>query len=754
MNRWLPLTLLGLMPFLALLPVSAQAEYVPVYNPEMTVSPTSEKITIDGVISPGEWEQAAVADNFAEHSPGDQIQPPVDTKVLVTYDEENFYAAFICYDDPAEVRASFCKRDRIFQDDYVILCLDTYGDGATAFELAANPFGIQGDLFFSSGRGEDISYDLIFDTAGQINDEGWVVEFSIPFSSLRFPDQPEQLWKVDFWRNDHRDSRYQMSWAAYDRDEPCWPCQWGTMHGLKDLTPPKGLELLPAIVGHQAGERTGDDSGNEDPFENGKVVTRGSLTAKYGLSSNITAEATIRPDFSQVESDAAQIDVNSRFALFYPEKRPFFMEGSDLFDTWFNAVYTRSINDPSVAGKITGRSGNTSFAALSALDRNTAIILPFEEHSHFVQNGESWSNIFRVKQELAEQTSIGVVGTDRRYTDGGNGSLFGVDSRIRLNRNYSLEMQYLHSFTTEPDDSTLTADFHNETFDGGKYTQGFNGEKFNGHGLYTSFEREGRNWSFDFDYWDRSPTFRAENGFETSNAKRTTSVSTNYIFRFEDSTWLDWIQPSARMASTWNYDGERKDIYGQATVEWALRKAQISSHSSFMNSKEVYAGTEYDLWFLHICARSTPSGWLSFGAHFNYGNTIYYSGEEVGRQTDYGVWANFRPWDRLLWEPRFSHSDSKAIGRDETFFNGFITRHRVGLQITRELSMRLVLQYNDFRELWEADPLLTYQLNPFSIFYVGSTRDYQLYDTGNSPDQSWQLASRQYFVKFQYLFRI
>jgi len=669
---------------------------------------------------------------------------------MVTYDSDNLYVGFICYDDPASIRASFCKRDRIFQDDNVLVCLDTYGDGATAFEIGANPFGIQGDLFFSAGNGEDMSYDLIFHTAGRITDQGWEVEFAIPFSSLRFPDQDEQVWKVDFWRNRSRDVRYQMSWAAYDRDESCWPCQWGTMTGLKDLTPAKGLELLPSVVSQQAGSRT-----DENNFDNGPLVTRGSFTAKYGLSSNITLEGTVRPDFSQVESDAAQIDVNSRFALFYPEKRPFFMEGSDLFGTWFNAVYTRSINDPTVAGKITGRSGKTSFAILSALDRSTAIILPFEENSYFVQNGESVSNIFRAKYEMGDQSSIGVIGTDRRYRDGGSGSLFGVDSRIRLDNNHQLELQYLHSFTTEPDDSQLTASFHEETFDNGKYTRGFDGESFNGHGLYASFEREGRNWFLDFDYWDRSPTFRAENGFETYNSQRSGSVSTNYLFRFDDSPLLEWFKPSFFALRSWNYDGIRKSDLMRIDFDARFRWAQSGFHPKYEKFSEVFQGVEFDnLWTSHICMRATPSERIHLGGYLNYSNRIYYQDMVVGRQTDSGLWCDLRPWDRLLVETNLTYSRSRALEGEETYFDGYITRSKISLQISRELSTRLILQYNSFSETWEADPLLTYQLNPFSIFYIGSTRDYRMFSPNNNPETTWQLSDRQYFVKFQYLFRI
>ena len=727
----------------------------PRLHPEMTIRPTSREISIDGIIADGEWADATRTEQFVEHQPGDQTRPLVDTDVLVTYDRDHLYVAFLCHDDPAAVRATFCKRDRIFQDDYVIICLDTFGDAATAFEISCNPYGIQGDLYYSANTGEDINYDLIFHSAGQINDQGWVAEFAIPFDSLRFPDREEQVWKADFWRNSPRDSRYQMSWPRYDRDQSCWPCQWGTLRGIRGLKPPSGLELIPAVVSQQAGGRDRNEDGTAATWNNGDVVTRGSLTARYALSSNLAAAATIRPDFSQVESDAAQIDVNSRFALFYSEKRPFFMEGADLFSTYFNAVYTRSINDPTVAAKVTGRSGRTSFAALSAYDRNTAIILPFEDESYFVRNGESVSNLLRVKQELGDQSYLGFVGTDRRYVDGGSGTLFGADGRLRLDRNFQIEAQYLHSFTEEPDDGDLTADFHAEQFDGGAHTRGFDGESFQGHGLYLSLERDGRSWGFDVDYWERSPTFRAENGFETSNARRNASLYTNYLLRFADSQWLEWVNPSFNVAGVWNTNGLRKDLYGQATLEARFRKHQTSSHSYFTRSREVYAGREYDLWFAHTCVRTTPLAWLDWGGHFNHGKTIYYDGRERGSQTDYGIWADIKPWDHLLIEGSFSHSHSRAIGRDETFFDGFVTRTRIGLQMNRELSLRLILQYDDFRDRWEADPLLTYQLNPFSLFYVGSTRDYRLYGVNNNPEEtSWQLAGRQYFVKFQYLFKV
>ena len=191
--------------------------YVPVYHPELEIKRAPGKIVIDANLDDAGWRGAAVADNFAEHNPGDQTRPDVDTEVLVTYDEDNLYVAWICYDDPDEVRATLCQRDQIFGDDYVILALDTYGENALAYEIAANPIGIQGDLLFSIGSGEDGSYDLIFESEGKITPYGYVVEMAVPFSELRFPQVEEQVWRVEFWRNRQRATRYQYSWAAYVR---------------------------------------------------------------------------------------------------------------------------------------------------------------------------------------------------------------------------------------------------------------------------------------------------------------------------------------------------------------------------------------------------------------------------------------------------------------------------------------------------------------------------------------------------------
>ncbi|MFH2055087.1 MAG: DUF5916 domain-containing protein, partial [bacterium] len=321
------------------------ADFEPQWKPTLSVAPRSGEIVIDGDLTDPGWQNAAKADGFAETHPGDQVEPPYPTEVLMTYDESDLYMAFVCHDDPATIRATVSDRDAIFSNDYVGVIFDTFGDFAWAYEIFFNPFGLQGDLRMHADGNEDVSFDLVLFSEGRITNEGYQVEVRIPFRSLRFPNKPEQVWRATFWRNRPRAARERSSWAAIDRDDGCWMCQWGTITGISGITPGRNLEILPSLIGYQTGSRL-DYSNPQSEFSNEDFDGEAALNLKYGLGADITAEVAINPDFSQVESDAEEIDVNNTFTLFYPEKRPFFQRGNDLFATWIDVIYTRSINDP------------------------------------------------------------------------------------------------------------------------------------------------------------------------------------------------------------------------------------------------------------------------------------------------------------------------------------------------------------------------------------------------------------------------
>jgi hypothetical protein len=731
-------------------PVRAH-KYVPVYKPELEVSRAEGPIAIDGNLNDLGWQNAAKAANFAEHNPGDQTKPEVDTEVLITYDDEHLYLGWLCYDDPAEVRASLCERDQIFSGDYVILCLDTFGEATHAYEISANPYGIPGDLLFSSANGEDITYDMNFETAGCITEFGWVAEMAIPFSSLRFPERHEQTWRMDFWRNRPRGSRYQYSWAAYDRDENCWPCQWGTVRGISGVKPGSGLEVLPTVVGHQSGSL--NDAGE---FKNDDIDGDLGLGIAYDFSSELTAEATINPDFSQVESDAAQIDVNSTFALFYSEARPFFQEGSDLFETHFEAVYTRSINDPVVAGKMTWRKGGNSVALLSARDEHSVIILPFEERSVFVLNGKSYSNVLRAKKDFGEQTHLGFVATDRRFDSGGSGSLAGFDGRIRLSPSDVMLFQVLGTYTKEVNNPALEeTSLEGRFFDDGKYTAALDGEEFWGHAWQVRLNHDTRDYGVGADYWERSPTFRAESGFEPSNNSRRLSTYAAGILRFEESEVWDNIYAETNVARIWNFAGIRKDEWVTTDLTFKFRTGQAQIHSQYLYSNERFGGVEFeDIWNAHTCFNLQPTGALGFGGNINYGHRIARTDTVMGKQTSYGLWADIRPLDRMLVEVSYSYMKSDAVDEGVRLFDQSTVNSSIRLQIMRELSARLTLRYDSSRDTWDTDPLITYQINPLSIFYVGSTRRYKDLDRDADGREGWTLTDRQYFMKMQYLLQI
>ena len=741
---------------------TTSGEYTPVYHPTLNAERVQGKISIDGDLSDTGWRNAAMAENFAEHQPGDQTEPPVKTEAFITYDSENLYVAFVCYDDPSKVRATLCERDKIFSDDNTVLLIDTYGDAAWAYELNVNPYGIQGDLLWSRNGGEDSGYDLIWESAGKVTDSGYQVEMAVPFASLRFPDKDVQTWKIDFWRNHPRDIRAQYSWAAYDRDEACWPCQWGTVTGIAGVRPGRGIEIMPTVVGYQAGALTDAD----DPyssFDNEDFDGDISLNGKYSITSDIVAEASYNPDFSQVEADAAQVDVNTNFALSFSERRPFFQEGSDLFRTIFDAVYTRSINDPDFTAKVTARKDRTSIAYLFAHDENSPVIIPSEESSEIFLAGKSTSNILRARQTFGENSQAGFLLTDRRFEDGGSGTVLSADGKFYLSKQYAVEWQAIGTHTAEPEDSVLTfdedePDFHNSTFDEGKYTSGFNGESFWGQALYVGLNRETRDSYVDISYLDRSPTYRAANGFQPKNDMKSARAYGQYVFRFDDGT-LQRIIPSIMIGNAWNYAEERKERFVEISLEKLFNFAQTSMHSMYKRATERWSGIEFDdTWVLHTCLHSTPSKKIAFGGSVNYSHEAALSEDPpvMERELFLSAWFDVRPTDRLFVENWYYYVKGDALETNEELYEGYILRTRWSLQLNKALSVRLVGQYDKFNESFDLDPLVSYRLSPFSVFYVGSTYDYCTYnglgDFGT--DKTTCLTSRQFFMKLQYLFQI
>ena len=329
---------------------SQDTAYHPVLCPSLNVSRLDGKFTLDGDLNDPGWVHAAHTNVFTGCSPHPMTRPPVNTDAFITYDDEYLYVAMIAHDPhPEQIRSSMINRDNIFLDDFMGIILDTYGDATRSFEIYINPRGVQGDLFWTATN-EDMTYDLIYDGESKITSDGWQIEMRIPFKSLRFPNTAIQNFHIAFWRSYPRDVVYKMGSCPIDFRLPCWFCQLGPLTGIENIPHSGSFEFLPSLAATQSASL--HDQTQSTPLINDPVKVKPSLGISYGLGPASSIAATINPDFSQVESDAAQVSVNTTFALFYPEHRPFFQDGSDLFTTYLAAVYTRSIDDPIVTSQL------------------------------------------------------------------------------------------------------------------------------------------------------------------------------------------------------------------------------------------------------------------------------------------------------------------------------------------------------------------------------------------------------------------
>jgi hypothetical protein len=739
--------------------------FIPNLKPGLMVTRLDGVIEIDGDIGDAGWATAARATNFTETFPGDQVRPPVDTEVLITYDDEHLYVAFIVHDDPGAIRASMRARDEIFNDDFVGIILDTYDNQAWAYELFVNPLGIQGDLRWTDD-GEDVGFDLVWESQGRITADGWQAEIAVPFKSLRFPDGGSQEWRVNFWRTHPRDSRRSYTWASISRDDPCYLCQFGTMRGLEGVKPGGSIEALPSIVGSQFGELNDEDD-PDSGFDNKDPDVEASIGLRYSFTSSVAAELTVNPDFSQVESDVEKIDVNTTFALFFPERRPFFQEGSDLFASAFDVVHTRQINDPTFAGKLTGRTDETSFIYLVAHDENTPLLIPEEERTLLAAPGRSVSNIARATRSLGEDNFAGAVLTDRRYEGGGSSTVGGLDAEYRFLQNYTFEVQALVSYTEEPDQPDLIEGVEGDTFDRGKYTVALDGETFGGHGAHVSFEREARHWQSDIEYWDVSPKFRADNGFVFRNSERRFAWDNEYVF-YTENDFLDQVTPEVLVWRRWNSFSQRKGSAIENTLEFRF-KGQTSVELGYDRMEERFRGRYFDGIDLYYGEFNTAfSEMLQFGFWFGAGDRIARTADPapyLGEGSSLDVWGTFKPLRRLVIEPLFNYELLREPETNDIFFEGFVWRVKSNYQFTRELFLRLVLQYDDFEGELNIEPLLTYELNPFTVFYVGASINELDFDhesrrpnadndfTDMRTGDGFEPTSWQVFFKFQYFFR-
>lgn len=704
-------------------------------------------IELSGRLADPLWSLAPEIPITFEVQPGENIPAPQKTIAKILYNSEYIYVGFLCYEtDMKQLRAHVSDRDKIFDDDFAVLIIDTYGDKQRGYEFFVNPLGIQADIL-RSGNNEDDSWEAIWHSAAAVMDSVWTVEMAIPLKSIRFPSQQTQDWIILVGRNYPRSSRAVFSWTPFNRNDPCFLCQGGVLEGIRDVEATSSVEVLPYVVGLQSGALNDTDN-PASSFANGALRGRVGGGIKYSPNPGLVLDAVLNPDFSQVESDASQISVNTTFALFYPEKRPFFLEGTDLFNTGIDAVYSRQINNPIGAAKLTGKTGTVSYAYLAAADRNTAFIVPGEERSSFVSSSlKSFSNIARARYELTDGSFFGGLITTRNL-NGAHNYVGGVDWNYLFAGNYYFRGQLLASSTKEPNNLTLFSS--SRGFRNTAYNAGFDGESYNGTAMQLVLERNARDFSYTLRYRDFSPTFQAQNGFVTSNDFQTVSFSPSYTW-YPRSALIDVAFAFADVGLRFNYAGERKERWVVLGGGMDMKAQTNWNVGVLLLNEELFRGVFFDnLPRLFFNINTRPSSTLSFRVNGNVGKYVYRSGTpQPGVGHNLSASTTLKPTDKLQLTLSYSRSRLVHAETDELFFDGSIARATGVYQFSPEFFVRVISEYNQFGRSFQFYPLVSYKLNPFTIFYAGSTHNLHNFDD----PYGIQLTERQFFVKLQYLWR-
>jgi hypothetical protein len=491
---------------------------------------------IDGKLDDEVWKTATLLKDFYQVQPGENLPPSKPTEVLLGYDSKFLYVAYRAFDERDKVRATIAKRDSIFNDDYVGLFFDTFNDQRKAYELNFNPLGIQADGVMTEGGGEDFSVDLVHESKGEVNEQGYTVEVAIPFKSLRYEAGKDKFWGVHFYRRIKRINNELDMWMPISRDVTNWLSQAGRMTGLEGISTERTLELIPTLTISETGKRVRTRTFGFDPsgratsfsgerFTNKPVDFEPGLTAKWSITPTITLDLALNPDFAQVEADATVVTANQRFPIFFEEKRPFFLEGKDIFSTSNTVVHTRAIVDPDVAIKLTGKRGRNSFGLLAASD-NAPGNFSEEEREEIEQNildggtddrlrfldKNAYIGVLRFKRDVGKESNLGFFATTYNFIERHN-HLFGIDGRFRINpktvTNFELIGTHSRRFFRDAD---LGANIY-RTGNAFAYTYVWD---------YT-----GRNFGYIFIANGRTRDYRSDVGF----VRRTNTNSAEFAFR-------------------------------------------------------------------------------------------------------------------------------------------------------------------------------------------------------------------------------
>jgi hypothetical protein len=700
-----------------LFPGALLAGAQPQAKPPLDIPRLSHAPKIDGVLDNPIWEKEALKiEDFVQLTPKENGPPTEKTVAYVGYDEKNLYLAFRCFDsDPAKVRCSITSRDNIIDDDWILLMLDTFNEKRRAFSFFLNPAGIQIDAMRTEEGGSDnfdLSWDTVFDSAGTIDKDGWTAEIAVPFKSIRFPDQETKAWNIVLARNLPRKGEI-MLWPSYSRDVPGLLTQGQIWRIRGRVEKGKNLEVMPILTSLQ---RQGE-SLNVQPGAN----------VKYGVSSNMTLDFAANPDFSHIEADAPQIDVNLRYALRYQEKRPFFMEGMELFSyPQIEMVYTRRIIDPLWGAKISGKFGKTAYGILSAYDVNPSESL-WDVHSGGANKNESaLFNIVRLKTDVGAGSFLGFSLADKEI-DGSWNRVAGLDGQLRFKDRVFVFFQAVASKTSDEGEITALAP-----------------------ALYAESYYTTKHWTAGGFFKAIHPAFEVSSGFINRTDYRSGGLFSSLTL-YPDKKFLNQVRFQLQA-------GQRESYFGSTVQDqWGRFNLQVrftEFNQLFINlerAMERYAEIDFRKTNLTVESQMNLIGWMPFGFFFQTGDSINYDPEDafLGTSNAYGLFVNFKPSKRLnlgfdlskqtFWE--------KAGGKELWDYN--VVRMRTVYQLSKPLSLRAIVDYNHYYKEIFGSFLISWVLKPGTVFFLGVDNNYLRDELGRYSRNNYNV-----FLKFSYWWRV
>ncbi|MBW3549314.1 MAG: carbohydrate binding family 9 domain-containing protein [Proteobacteria bacterium] len=692
-------------------------------------------ITVDGRLDETAWQQATQVELSYEIQPGDSTDAAVATTAYVAHTDDALLIAFDAREpDPTQIRAFLRDRDALFRDDYAGVMLDTFDDQRRAYQFFVNPLGVQADRVKEEASGrEDDAWDGLWTSAAQITDSGYRIEMRIPFATLRFrPGEDARRWGVRFLRARPRENPYMYANQPIERGARCDLCSMRKLEGFAGIRQGRGLEITPTLTVAQAQSR------EEDGWRGEGVQIEPGVDVAWTPSPSLTLSATLNPDFSQVESDTAQLDLTTSFSLFFPEKRPFFLEAADTFSTPLQVLYTRQIADPDFGLRVTGREGSNAYGAVVARDAVTQLLIPGALGSRFrVLDQPSNAAFARYRHDFEGQTSLGAVTTLRSGEDYRN-ALVGFDGRWQRG-SHTLSGQWLRSDSRYPGELALD--------DAAPV----------GDALLARYSFGNRNWIADLQHTRIDPGFRADLGFIPQ-------VGFGRSFAMAARNWYGANGAAITRISA-GVDGETIDRSDGQLLEREARgfivvRGPLQSIAQITGGirERFWDGRMFDETFRQLYLEATPWAGVRTELVVQTGRQLDLRASRLGDFTkvDGELWLDIGRGLSLILD-----GSVQTLERDGgTAFSAMVLDARASWQFDPRQRLRLSLQGSEV----ERDPALyatavkrrsrdvaaqllySYKLNPRTAAYLGYSHG------GYADDDQVRLADRDrsLFLKLSY----